>query len=188
MTSSWYTLIWPPVILSLSPTTICVVFMLNWGWVSNVSSGGYHPHKKNTMMSVLDGAVFDTAQPQNRNFIGALVILSCIHFWPIDLTVLWLNYSLAPDPQQPWYCGYRINVSFIDEINIMRTHNLNITSPLCCNMSDFTTNVCVHVSTYRAASWFASTQWETALLCNDVSHWLATSLWSALYMYHGKSR
>ena len=24
----------------------------------------------------------------------------------------------------------------------------------------------------RAASWFAPSQWETALLCNDVSHWL----------------
>ena len=33
-------------------------------------------------------------------------------------------------------------------------------------------------STYiiRAGSRFAPSQWETALLCNDVSHWLGTSL------------
>ena len=32
----------------------------------------------------------------------------------------------------------------------------------------------------RADSRFAPSQWETALLCNDVSHWLGASLWSAL--------
>ena len=32
----------------------------------------------------------------------------------------------------------------------------------------------------RADSRFASSQWETALLCNDVSHWLDTNLESAL--------
>ena len=33
----------------------------------------------------------------------------------------------------------------------------------------------------RADSSFASSQWETALLCNDVSHWLGANLESALY-------
>ena len=33
----------------------------------------------------------------------------------------------------------------------------------------------------RADSRFAASQWETALLCNDVSHWLGASLKSALY-------
>ena len=32
----------------------------------------------------------------------------------------------------------------------------------------------------RADSRFAPSQWETALLCNDVSHWLGASLESAL--------
>ena len=32
----------------------------------------------------------------------------------------------------------------------------------------------------RSDSRFVSSQWETALLCNDVSHWLGTSLESAL--------
>ena len=35
---------------------------------------------------------------------------------------------------------------------------------------------------YMADSRFASSQWETALLCNDVSHWLGASLESALYI------
>ena len=35
---------------------------------------------------------------------------------------------------------------------------------------------------YRADSRFAPSQWETALLCNDVSHWLDASLESTLYV------
>ena len=37
-----------------------------------------------------------------------------------------------------------------------------------------------HDSYYRADSRFAPSQWETALLCNDVSHWLGASLESSL--------
>ena len=33
---------------------------------------------------------------------------------------------------------------------------------------------------YRADSRFAPSQWETALLCNDVSHWLGVNLETAL--------
>ena len=35
---------------------------------------------------------------------------------------------------------------------------------------------------------FASNQWETALLCNDVSHWLGASLESALHQYYGQTQ
>ena len=35
---------------------------------------------------------------------------------------------------------------------------------------------------WRADSRFAPCQWEMALLCNDVSHWLDASLESALYL------
>ena len=35
----------------------------------------------------------------------------------------------------------------------------------------------------RADSRFAPSQWETTLLCNDVSHWLGTNLESALNLY-----
>ena len=33
----------------------------------------------------------------------------------------------------------------------------------------------------RADSRFAPSQWKTALLCNDVTHWLGTNLESALF-------
>ena len=35
----------------------------------------------------------------------------------------------------------------------------------------------------RADSWFAPSQWEMALLCNEVSHSLGTSLESVLELY-----
>ena len=37
--------------------------------------------------------------------------------------------------------------------------------------------------TYRTDYRFTPSQWETALLCNDVSHWLSASLESALYIH-----
>ena len=40
--------------------------------------------------------------------------------------------------------------------------------------------ISVQISNYRADSRFAPSQWETALLCNDVSHWLGASLESHL--------
>ena len=36
---------------------------------------------------------------------------------------------------------------------------------------------------FRADSRFAPSQWDTALLCNDVSHWLGANLESALLLY-----
>ena len=41
---------------------------------------------------------------------------------------------------------------------------------------------------YRADSRFAPSQWETTLLCNDVSHWLGTSIESAIYIYIYRER
>ena len=42
---------------------------------------------------------------------------------------------------------------------------------------------------YWADSRFVPSQWETALLCNDVSHWLGVSLESApIYMHIKQSR
>ena len=42
------------------------------------------------------------------------------------------------------------------------------------------TNTIKPITIRRADSRFASSQWETALLCNDVSHWLDANLESAL--------
>ena len=43
------------------------------------------------------------------------------------------------------------------------------------------------VSYYKADSRLAPSQWETALLCNDVFHWLDASLEWALSYYHSKT-
>ena len=42
--------------------------------------------------------------------------------------------------------------------------------------------LCHCCAVLRADSRFACSQWETALLCNDVSHWLGASLESALVL------
>ena len=42
----------------------------------------------------------------------------------------------------------------------------------------------VYICEYRADSRFAPSQWETWLLCNDVSHWLGAILESALEYMH----
>ena len=42
-------------------------------------------------------------------------------------------------------------------------------------------NYCADSTHHRADSRFAPSQWETALFCNDISHWLGASLESALY-------
>ena len=39
----------------------------------------------------------------------------------------------------------------------------------------------IRINYARADFRFALNQWETALLCNDVSHWLGASLESALH-------
>ena len=41
----------------------------------------------------------------------------------------------------------------------------------------------VYITIIRADSRFTPSQWETALFCNDVSHWLGASLESAWIMY-----
>ena len=41
----------------------------------------------------------------------------------------------------------------------------------------------VYETDFRADSRLAPSQWETALLCNDISHWLGASLGSALDLY-----
>ena len=46
-----------------------------------------------------------------------------------------------------------------------------------CGTLNRTTSI---ITNYMANSRFAPSQWETALLCNDISHWLGANLESAL--------
>ena len=54
---------------------------------------------------------------------------------------------------------------------------------ICTNDGLLSTNFCATWMYVRADSRSAASQWETALLCNDVSHWLDANLESALYVY-----
>ena len=51
--------------------------------------------------------------------------------------------------------------------------NESLCAELCVRACDMQ---CAARIVFRADSRFAPRQWETALLCNDVSHWLGTSL------------
>ena len=42
---------------------------------------------------------------------------------------------------------------------------------------------CNHADATRADSRFVPSQWETALICNDISHWLGTHIESVMYHY-----
>ena len=45
-------------------------------------------------------------------------------------------------------------------------------------------NILATATLYRAVSRFAPSQWETVLLCGDVSHWLGANLESALSLFY----
>ena len=83
------------------------------------------------------------------------------------------NYTVAQD-HYPWLGKYRDRS--ITEVEFLHGHlNSPGSRPACFAFRD---KVRERVS--RADSRIAPTQWETALLCNDVSHWLGASLESAL--------
>ena len=54
---------------------------------------------------------------------------------------------------------------------------------LYCTNGASTSTWIVVIEVFRADSRFALSQWETTLLCNDVSHWLGANLVSALVLY-----
>ena len=52
---------------------------------------------------------------------------------------------------------------------------------VCLRLGYLGDNLGMHLCIIRADSRFAPSQWETVLLCNDVSHWLGANLGSALH-------
>ena len=67
------------------------------------------------------------------------------------------------------------------------TSTIRISLVLWCEPNKIKHNKTVSISyvqyLHRADSRFAPSQWETALLCNDVSHWLDAYLKSAVFAY-----
>ena len=80
-----------------------------------------------------------------------------------------------------WYHMYMIYSTWLWEAHIMmhwdpvdqKLWNIKYGNEMCLGQS-----TCKYA---RDDSRFVPNQWETALLCNDVSHWLGASLESALY-------
>ena len=67
----------------------------------------------------------------------------------------------------------------------MVTACIRMPCPLPLTLLQYVSNCCPAMdqlchSGYRAGSRCAPSQWEMALLCNDISHWLGASLESAL--------
>ena len=63
----------------------------------------------------------------------------------------------------------------------MRAKKMRVTSLFLCARSRKEREILI---SHRADSLFTPIQWETALLCNDVSDWLDARLESALYQPH----
>ena len=58
---------------------------------------------------------------------------------------------------------------------------------MCPWLKSFTWRALNSFESFRADSRFAPSQWETTLLCNNVSHWLGLSLDSALFGLEDKA-
>ena len=97
---------------------------------------------------------------RNHESSTPLAVLMGIHWWPVN--------SPHKGPVTPKMFYFRLMTSsWNDELKMWPLNNL---------FAGFS----------RADSWFVPSQWETVLLCNDVSHWQGASLESALVFAHWK--
>ena len=92
---------------------------------------------------------------------------------------------LAPDfrcylPSHVQYCLYCGTISCIHMKPFFPQLGISMSSMLFAGMT-YTHPQKYHY--HRADSRLAPSQWETSLLCNDVSHWLGANLESALPSY-----
>ena len=100
-----------------------------------------------------------------------LTLLSWVLSWDLNKTNLWNHCK---------FFRYSLYLCVSDGICFLQM--LLSVVPEGDKKDWYTENV-VPVGIYVTTdSRFASTQWETALLCNDVSHWLGASLESALLL------
>ena len=83
------------------------------------------------------------------------------------------------------WSSMNVNIKFTDSYMIVTV----ISGPCCLiqiqnNLFSLDMFITQHTYIPRADSRFAPSQWETALLCNDFSHWLGANLESALIPLH----
>ena len=143
---------------------------------------------------------WETALLRNdvSNWLGASLeshddVIKWKHFsryWPLcgDCTGhRWIPLTKATDAEllcflwsAPWINGW-VNNREAGESRRHRAHHDVILMTL--GLWDTLVSSWSWHTVYRADSRFAPSQWETALLCNDVSNWLGASLESALCIY-----
>ena len=135
----------------------------------------------------------------NNVFENQSVLWSVLMFWWRNVSTWWALYVQEPIEQSilsshagtrncPVFCGlvqYRrcLTSIWIPIIKMRWSWDLlvfmmGIPILLWWHLYITLSPICIY---YRADSRFVLSQWETALLRNDISHWLGASLQSALY-------
>ena len=102
------------------------------------------------------------------------------HEWLTENTIT--KHSIRQAPATPTPVNSHSRQFAI--LNIARRNLPNQTTTMINSTNEFLRPTMFHVFFtiyYRADSRFAPCQWEMALLCNDISHWLGANLESALY-------
>ena len=98
-------------------------------------------------------------------------------------TTVWL-------PQCQWSNPEKIHIMkiFSDPLILSKQNKAWLTTakPIAYQWHILCTSAPLFQCYYRADSRFAPSQWETALLCNNVSHWLGASLESVLLLLMAK--
>ena len=102
------------------------------------------------------------------NETAPLVPVRSIHWHPI-CELLCHEILMRRQYNSPCH-GHQGDVPHCVDMNRARVSCL----PIVINATEY----------FRADSRFEPSQWETALLCNDVSHWLGPNLESSLYLIH----
>ena len=108
---------------------------------------------------------------------GAVLFLTWFFGFGIGLNFTFLFWHLQDIGGGPTLFG----------ISSVITHVCEIFSFVICKKLIGLLGKCSYTSLNRADSRFAPSQWETALLCNDVSHWLGVSLEYAVSLWLGAS-
>ena len=101
---------------------------------------------------------------------------------PWEFLSIFLSLTTVPgNPGHDWYSKYGTAASMHDSSHPRGRRLIPLTwetpilhSQVSFQQGAFSTNVTKY--SVRADSGFAPSQWETALLCNDVSHWLGANL------------
>ena len=151
-------------------------------WHGNYIFGSYtsiefiHFRFKNALENLVCEMAAILSRPQCVNMI-------CTHlcFVMILVEVVFMLVVL-PGHQQPRYWLYILNLSLPSMTRWGRTSNTCAITSQYWEMTEKAKwlNICI-----RADCRLALSQWDTALLCNVVSHWLGANLESALCMHTG---